>query len=977
MHNKLFMRLKTWGIAAFCIGLLPAGDACAQLKWNFGLAQKQRPEVLPKSEHSFQQAVRKPKVAQPGELERLTDWEYVLSKGWEMIEGYKARAAEQPVFAPDLDTRAWYNATVPGTVLTTLVDQGVYPDPYWGLNNLLIPDTLCRMDWWYRNSFEIPRSDKGKRVKLLLNGINYKAEVWFNHQLLGTMTGAFERGEFDITSLVAPGQKNVLAVHILPPNNPGIPHESNRIEGIGGNGGALCLDGPTFISSEGWDWIPGIRDRNIGIWQDVRICYGNDVELVDPHVITDLPLPDTTSVDFILRTQVRNLSPEPRRASLCLSVGDVSASYPLELKANESRMVELTRQECAELTMKHPRLWWPNGYGAPNLYDCTVSLTADGSGDTLDVKRMRIGIRELEYELAAYQGESPVVRLNYNPTAALRDGKSVFDAIKRKRVDKKVRYTNHDGEFVPALLKPLGSPGLEQTDDSLMKEYIVIKVNGRRIYCKGGNWGMDDGLKRVSRERLEPYLKLHKNMNYNMIRNWTGETTEEAFYELCDEYGMLVMNDFWLSTDNFNLNPLDNDLFMRNVTDVVRRFRNHPSIALWSARNEGFAKDELEHRLAATLAAEDRSRHYTSNSRSLNSSGSGPWRYMDPAWYYRTLAGGFRSEVGTHSLPTAETIREFMAPEDTWPISDVWYYHDWHNHKYGNKTFSELYVDGIEQKLGPSDNLDDFCRKAQLINYESHRAIFEAWNAKLWNDASGVLLWMSHPAWPSMVWQNYSSNGETAGAYYGAQKACRPLHVQMSLDKFQVDVVNASLKAYGRLKLRLDIYDRTGNKVRSSRFTLDDVAANCLTHVTKLDNQDSLPAFCWVKLTLTDAKGKPLDDNTYWLNRGKWNGTEVTSLPDVPLRAAVKRFSKQDGYWEGVAEVKNPGKQLAVAVVLGVRDGDSKKAVRPVYFDDGYFCLMPGESKRVTFRVDSERMPEQAVLQVEGYNVPTATLPLR
>ena len=160
-----------------------------------------------------------------------------------------------------------------------------------------------------------------------------------------------------------------------------------------------------------------------------------------------------------------------------------------------------------------------------------------------------------------------------------------------------------------------------------MKEYMVIKVNGQRIYCKGGNWGMDDGMKRVSRERLEPALKLHKNMNYNMIRNWTGESTEEVFYELCDEYGMLVMNDFWLSTDGFNLNPLDYRLFIRNVTETVRRFRNHPSIALWCARNEGFAPNELEYMLAATLAKEDGSRHYTGNSRSLNSSGSGPWRY--------------------------------------------------------------------------------------------------------------------------------------------------------------------------------------------------------------------------------------------------------------------------------------------------------------------------------------------------------------
>ena len=77
----------------------------------------------------------------------------------------------------------------------------------------------------------------------------------------------------------------------------------------------------------------------------------------------------------------------------------------------------------------------------------------------------------------------------------------------------------------------------------------------------------------------------------------------------------------------------------------------------------------------------------------LNSSGSGPWRYQfDAGWYYRSLAGGFRSEVGTPSLPTAETVREFMAEEDTWPISDVWYYHDWHNHRYGSKTFNGSFI---------------------------------------------------------------------------------------------------------------------------------------------------------------------------------------------------------------------------------------------------------------------------------------------
>lgn len=967
------MRIKLNAYIACVAIFLCASTECIysqKLKWNFGLSRKQSSEVIPHSKHSFQTANLKKKAIEPGELSPLSDWEYQLSKGWEMIEGYKARAAGKSVFAQDLDTSEWYSATVPGTVLTTLVDQGVYPDPYWGLNNLLIPDTLCRMDWWYRNSFSIPRNNKGEKVKLILNGINYKAEVWFNHQLLGTMTGAFERGIFDITPWVDYEKKNLLAIRILPPNNPGIPHEANKKEGIGPNGGALCLDGPTFISSEGWDWIPGIRDRNMGIWQDVRVKFGNELEIVDTHVITDLPLPDTTSVNFIVQTEIYNSSKTTCTANLHFNIGDVSAVYPVSLNANEKRMIKLTSDECKELQMKNPRLWWPNGYGEQYLYDASLSLISSGK-DTLDVKKMRIGIRELEYELSAYEDNSPVVRLNYNPTAALQDGKPVFDAVKRKKTDSKVRYTNYDGEFVPNLLKPVSSQGIELIKDSLMKEYMVIKVNGQRIYCKGGNWGMDDGMKRVSRERLEPTLKLHKNMNYNMIRNWTGESTEEVFYELCDEYGMLVMNDFWISTDGFNLNPLDNCLFVRNVTETVRRFRNHPSIALWCARNEGFAPNELEYMLAATLAKEDGSRHYTGNSRSLNSSGSGPWRYQfDAGWYYRSLAGGFRSEVGTPSLPTAETVREFMAEEDTWPISDVWYYHDWHNHRYGSKTFSELYKEGMDRKLGPSDNLDDFCRKAQLINYESHRAIFEAWNSKMWNDASGVLLWMSHPAWPSMVWQNYSSNGETAGAYYGTQKACRPLHIQMSLNsQHKVDIINTTLKEYRNLKVEVVVYDKLGKKIRSSQQRVSHVTANALTPVTQLEDIEGLPDFSWVKLVLTTNNGKLLDDNVYWLNQKEWDGKVLSDLPVSSVNVSVKNFTKKANHCEGKLIVKNPGQYLAAAIALTLRDAKTDAPIRPAYFDDGYFYLMPGESKEIRFQVDCKEGVDKMLLRVDGYNV--------
>ena len=355
----------------------------------------------------------------------------------------------------------------------------------------------------------------------------------------------------------------------------------------------------------------------------------------------------------------------------------------------------------------------------------------------------------------------------------------------------------------------------------------------------------------------------------------------------------------------------------------------------------------------------------------MNSSGSGPWRYQfDAGWYYRSLAGGFRSEVGTPSLPTAETVREFMAEEDTWPISDVWYYHDWHNHRYGSKTFSELYKEGMDRKLGPSDNLDDFCRKAQLINYESHRAIFEAWNSKMWNDASGVLLWMSHPAWPSMVWQNYSSNGETAGAYYGTQKACRPLHIQMSLNsQHKVDIINTMLKEYRNLKVEVAVYDKVGKKIRSSQQKVSRVTANALTPVTQLEDIKGLPDFSWVKLVLTTNNGKLLDDNVYWLNQKEWDGKVLTDLPVASVNVSVKNFAKKANHYEGKLIVKNPGQYLAAAIALTLRNAKTDAPIRPAYFDDGYFYLMPGEFKEIRFQVDCKEGVDKMLLRVDGYNV--------
>ena len=320
----------------------------------------------------------------------------------------------------------------------------------------------------------------------------------------------------------------------------------------------MCLDGPTFISSEGWDWVPGVRDRNIGIWQDVRLLPTEGVTLGDARIVTDLPLPSTEYADLTVETTVSNTLEQDVLAVVKAVGNGISMEAKVRIPAGGSVPVSLKTR------MDHPALWMPNGYGEPNLYD--LGLTCCVDGNVSDCQALRFGVREFTYELTADAPGCPDLRLAYDPAQG---------AIFNNRLLRSVG----GGVEIPSLKEDVDLSRLSLLEPDAMAPYLVIRVNGVRIFCRGGNWGMDDMMKRVSREHLEPYFRLHREAGFNMIRNWTGESTEEMFYTLCDEYGILVWNDFWMSTEGYNLQPADEPLFMANVADVVRRFRNHPSIA--------------------------------------------------------------------------------------------------------------------------------------------------------------------------------------------------------------------------------------------------------------------------------------------------------------------------------------------------------------------------------------------------------------
>jgi len=933
---------------SFCFLVLTQSNLFAQKQLNFGLTRKQPVSTLPKGKAAFQKSIEKQRSSAVGSLNPLGNGYYTINQGWELTDDMTLLIGNEKVFSEAINTKGWSDAVVPGTVLTSLVAAGKYPDPYFGLNNLAITDSLCRRDWWYRTTFESPTSENGKIAWLRFNGISYKAKIWLNGKYLGDINGAFTRGLFNVSTYLKQNGRNVLLVQILPPPNPGIPDEQSALSGMGRNGGQHTLDGPSFFPTEGWDWIPGIRDRNMGIWQDVQLYYTGVVTSDDPQIITDLPLPDTSVAMVSLKTRLVNNSDLAQEATVQFSIEGVSVSQKLTLQPRQTLPVVFTSQQFQELRIKNPRLWWPNGYGLPSLYNATIKVM-DAKG-LEEVKTIRFGIREYSYEMLADTKSQKNLRFAYSPTD-MQLGKPLFDFVNRREHNNKI--------FIPTIREDVPLNQLESLSDN-DNPFLVIKVNGKPVFCKGGNWGLDDAMKKVSRENLEPAFRLHQKANFNMIRNWVGQNTEPAFFDLADEYGMMVWNDFWISTEGFNLNPLDESLLLANSLDVIKRYRNHASIVLWCPRNEGYAPLSLENDLASQIATEDGTRHYHGNSREMNLRNSGPWHFfVNNKDYFLKHGKGFSTEIGTFSVPEASTIRKFIAPEDQWPINDVWHYHDLHV----NNQNLEGYLRTTDSLYGPSKDLDDFNRKIQLVNYESYRAIFEAWNANLWNNASGVLLWMSHPAWPSMIWQTYSWDFQTHGSYYGAKKGTEPLHVQWNMNNNQVVVANTSLKAVNEASVGYGVYTTAGKLLQTQSIKLD-IVANAKTDILTIDlGKIPLPENYLIRLWIKDQQGKELAVNEYWkANESVGHFKAFNDMPLVDLQANIS--PAKNGVFK--IELENKAKQPAIGIKLDILDGN-KQIILPAYFSEGYFTLLPKEKKVVYLEMETQKEFEQ--LKIAGYNV--------
>jgi len=943
-----------------------------QTRGQAGESEPQDPATLPRSKAPFQKPDAQPLTAADLRSQLTGGNPWKIRGGWRLAAAPSVQATGAEISNPGFDDKNWLVATVPGTVLTTMVDRGIYPNPDYGLNNMAIPETLAHQDYWYRVEFKAPPATAGRRLTLTFLGVNYAAEVWLNGKRLGDFKGAFLRGAFEVTSALKSSGENAIAVRVSPPPHAGIPEEESLTSGPGEDGGLEVLDGPTFAASEGWDWIPSIRDRNTGIWQDVTLTASGSVQIGDLNIVTTLPKPDRSEADVEIDIPLNNQSRAAVDGEITATFDDVKIAQHVHLASGESDIL-LKPSDFPQLKVQHPRLWWPNGYGDPALHTLHVSFTA---GHTVSsTKQIEFGMREVTYELSLLDATGHLRRVEVLPSRTFNEEEPLIDDTHEGiRViedempnlpdpDKKQMATGIPHTWAQTLEPGAeSSPSIRPVEGKWPGTDLVIKVNGVRIAARGGNWGMDDSMKRVSVAHLEPFFRLHRDAHVNIIRNWMGQSTEESFYALADKYGLMVWNDFWDSTENYNLEAQDPALFLKNARDTILRFRHHPSIVVWCGRNEGVPQETINRGLADLVRTLDHTRYYTPSSNQVNLRASGPYLWK-PADTYFHINRGFSVELGMPSVPTLESLESFIPAPDRWPISDTWAYHDWHQSLGGRVSF---YEDAMYTQFGAPTSFEDFVRKAQMLDYAGHRAIFEGMAAHLWQPNSGRMIWMTQPAWPSTMWNFLSWDYDTQSSFYATKKALEPVHAQLNLDDESVDLINlGDAQSY---KVRVRVLSLDGKKLSDQASNVQ-AAADDRTPVTNLD-LDALAAghTVFVVLNVSDATGAPVSNNFYWWAAKDASLRELDALPQATVSAAAS-VSPAGGERKATVILTNSGSVTAVLVKLTLLDAATGRRILPAYYSDNYVSLLPGEQQTITVEFPSGA--GQPAFGLRGWNLAT------
>lgn len=830
-------------------------------------------------------------VAQPQNVAGLHGGKYLLNGGaWRLQRASEVSGNGQTISSADFDDSKWIVATVPATVLMSYVNIGALPDPNHADNLMQISESFFNSNFWYRNEFEMSPLEKNQTVWLNLDGINWKANVFVNGHQVTAIAGAFLRGKADITDLLQEG-KNVIAVEIIKNAHPGAVKEKFK-ENTDFNGGLLGYDNPTFHATIGWDWISTIRGRNIGIWNDVYLTTTGKVSMQDPLVTTQLALPDTTAT-VTPSIWLSNSCPWAVAGTLRGWIGDIKFEKRIMLPTLISKEFKFSPEDFPQLRDQDLKLWWPNGYGAPYLYDAGFEFVVNG------------------------------------------------------KVSSRVEY----------------KAGIRQVEYKDMDTALKIYVNGVRVVPLGGNWGFSENNLCYRGREYDIAVKYHRDMNFNMIRDWVGQIGDEEFYEACDKYGIMVWQDFWLANPADGPDPLDENMFLDNANDYLMRIRNHPSITIYCGRNEGYPPKTIDTALRQYIKDFHPGLGYISSSADDGVSGHGPYWACPAKEYFERQSGKLHSERGMPNVMTYEGLNRTLSPESMWPQCDQWGQHDYcQAGAQRGATFNAI----IEKAFGKVDDAQKFTSLAQWENYDGYRAMYESGS----KDRQGLLIWMSHACWPSMTWQCYDYYFEPTAAFFGCKKACEPLHIQWNASTRNVEVVNRTNASTKQLVAQRDILNVRGEVVKSDKAEIESSGDTTTTiEALHVDSQYDLSggSVYFVKLTLSEQNGDIVSTNFYVNGNEEGNLQELNTLPAVDLKVSVKKYAES-----AVVTIKNESSTPAMMVRLNLKASDGDQ-ILPVDYSDNYFHLMSGEEQTVNIGWNAaDERDGGAQIEVSGFNAKTA-----
>ena len=841
-------------------------------------------------------------VATPAHEGGMDGQRYMLNGGeWRVQRASEIDQDGARISTPSYSKKAsaWMLATVPGTVLTSYVNTGAVPDPNHADNLFNISDSYFYSDFWYRRAFRVPAAMRGRHVTLNLDGINWKADVWLNGRRIDRIEGAFCRGKVDITPFIIDGD-NILAVRIIRNDHPGAVKEKNRLN-TDFNGGILGADNPTFHASTGWDWISTVRGRNTGIWNDVYLTATDCVTLADPVLTTQLDLPRDTTATLTPRVVVTNVLSHDVSGTLQAWIGNIKVQQSITLKGGQRREVVFSPEQYPELRGQRMRLWWPNGYGQPYLYDAGFEFTPDATTATT----------------ATDGGAMQPARITYRA-------------------------------------------GIRQMTYATPKTQLQLFVNGRRFIPLGGNWGFPEVNLNYRAREYDTAVRLHRDMNFNMIRNWVGMTGDEEFYDACDRYGIMVWQDFWLANPVDGANPDDEDMFMRNARDFTQRMRSHASIALYCGRNEGYPPKTLDNMLRQTVDEMNPGLIYISSSADEGVSGHGPYWAEPPRTYFRQQTGKLHTERGMPNIMTIDGLERTIDATQLWPVGDAWGQHDFTQHgAQRGASFGGI----VERMFGKQTSAADFAANAQWENYEGYRAMFEADSRY----RQGLLIWMSHSCWPSLTWQCYDYYFEPTAAFFACRKACEPLHIQRNALTKVIEVVNRSAPAQTRITATREVMDINGRTIDTDSATFD-IPTDTTVTLSQIAADTTVNAgsgVYYVRLTLRDTGKRVLSSNFYVLSTDDGNLQQLLTLPETKVTASTNRTTDTSL----TLTLRNASATPAMMLRLNLKADDGQQ-VLPVSYSDNYFHLMPGEERTVTVGWNSADARLQApFVELTGFNV--------